>query len=268
MERTQFTFYASYFNAVKQLSRRDQSAVLLAICAYALEEQEPELTGTAGAIFELIRPTLDASRRKAIAGQARRRKRESEEQKAPDGHEQRGSKQETERKQTESKTGTNSKQNGNEKKKEKEYEVEKEYEYELEKEYEIENECLDIKKEIFVKRKSPDGLKATTTKRFVKPTVEEVAEYCRERGNGINAAHFVDYYEANGWHVGRQGMKDWRAAVRTWERHGNGGHSGGGGRFDYLMKSIREDLRNDGSGDKDMHGADSVAVDELPAACK
>lgn len=54
-------------------------------------------------------------------------------------------------------------------------------------------------------------------KRFVKPTVEEVQAYCAQRKNGINPQHFVDYYESNGWKVGRNPMKDWKAAVRTWE---------------------------------------------------
>lgn len=52
---------------------------------------------------------------------------------------------------------------------------------------------------------------------FKPPTVEEVAEYCRERNNGINPQRFVDYYTANGWKVGKNAMKDWKAAVRTWE---------------------------------------------------
>ena len=53
--------------------------------------------------------------------------------------------------------------------------------------------------------------------RFIPPTQSEVEAYCRERGNSVDAQHFVDYYEANGWRVGRNPMKDWRAAVRTWE---------------------------------------------------
>lgn len=52
----------------------------------------------------------------------------------------------------------------------------------------------------------------------VHPTVEMVAEYCQERANGIDPQRFVDYYTANGWRVGRNPMKDWKAAVRTWER--------------------------------------------------
>ena len=53
--------------------------------------------------------------------------------------------------------------------------------------------------------------------RFVPPTVEEVQAYCNERSNHINAQRFVDYYQSRGWMVGKSKMKDWRAAVRTWE---------------------------------------------------
>lgn len=59
--------------------------------------------------------------------------------------------------------------------------------------------------------------------RFVPPTVEEVRAYCQERGNGIDPILFVDFYEARGWSAGRGKMKDWKAAVRTWERREQGG---------------------------------------------
>lgn len=55
-------------------------------------------------------------------------------------------------------------------------------------------------------------------KEFVPPTVDEVREYCMAQGLTIDAERFVDYYEANGWKVGNQGMKDWRATVRNWAR--------------------------------------------------
>ena len=58
-----------------------------------------------------------------------------------------------------------------------------------------------------------------SVKKFVPPTVDEVAAYCAENGYGtINPEAFVDYYEANGWKVGTQAMKDWRATVRNWAR--------------------------------------------------
>lgn len=62
----------------------------------------------------------------------------------------------------------------------------------------------------------------SSVKRFVKPTLEEIAAYCEERKNGISAQQFMDFYESKGWKVGNQPMKDWKACVRTWEqRHKN-----------------------------------------------
>lgn len=59
-------------------------------------------------------------------------------------------------------------------------------------------------------------------KRFIPPTVEEVREYCEARGNRVDPVAFVSFYESNGWKVGRNAMKDWRAAVRTWEQREGG----------------------------------------------
>lgn len=59
-------------------------------------------------------------------------------------------------------------------------------------------------------------IKTNTTTR---PTVEEVGEYVKTRQIKINPEAFIDYYSANGWKVGRNSMKDWRAAVRTWEKN-------------------------------------------------
>jgi hypothetical protein len=58
----------------------------------------------------------------------------------------------------------------------------------------------------------------TRTKRFVPPTVEEVAQYCFERMSKVDPQRFVDYYTSNGWMVGKNKMKDWKAAVRTWDQ--------------------------------------------------
>lgn len=61
------------------------------------------------------------------------------------------------------------------------------------------------------------------TSRFTPPSVEEVTAYCRERKNHVSAERFVDFYQARGWMLGKNKMKDWRAAVRTWEREGRDG---------------------------------------------
>ena len=53
-------------------------------------------------------------------------------------------------------------------------------------------------------------------KNFVKPTVEEIAAYCKEKNYNVNAQQFFNYYESNGWKVGRNAMKSWQAAVQNW----------------------------------------------------
>lgn len=60
---------------------------------------------------------------------------------------------------------------------------------------------------------------SSNTKRFTKPTVDEVRDYCQKQGYNINAESFVDFYESKGWLVGKTPMKDWKAAVRTWARN-------------------------------------------------
>lgn len=66
----------------------------------------------------------------------------------------------------------------------------------------------DIDKSISTKKSS----------RFTPPTLDEVEQYCLERANGIDAQTFIDFYESKGWMIGKNKMKDWKAAVRTWER--------------------------------------------------
>ena len=65
---------------------------------------------------------------------------------------------------------------------------------------------------------TPASPKRKKAKAFTPPTVEEVAEYCKQRRNGIDAEMFVDFYAAKGWMIGKNKMKDWQSAVRTWER--------------------------------------------------
>lgn len=65
-----------------------------------------------------------------------------------------------------------------------------------------------------------DNIKKESIKkdtRFIKPSIEEIEQYCIERNNGINANAFYDFYESKNWMVGKNKMKDWKACVRTWE---------------------------------------------------
>ena len=62
--------------------------------------------------------------------------------------------------------------------------------------------------------------KKTKAKKFTPPTPAEVGAYCIERNNSVDPERFVDYYESKGWMIGKNKMKDWKSAVRTWEKSG------------------------------------------------
>lgn len=89
----------------------------------------------------------------------------------------------------------------------------------------------------------PDNIKSrnTTSKNTIQresrpESVEAVRAYCQERNNGVNPEAFFNYYEANGWKVGRNPMKDWKAAVRNWEtKDGRGPRSKGGAQSNGTM---------------------------------
>ena len=175
MERKQFTFYRSFMDGIKRIKdETERCEAYDAIVAYALDGIEPdldELSDTAALAFILSKPNLDASRKKAEAGQK--------------GGE---SKAQANSKQTASKTKANGKR---------------------EREREREQDREQLLKES-TKEKQP---------RFQAPTVEQVADYCRERKNNVNPQRFVSHYEAVGWKIGKNPMRDWKAAVRTWERN-------------------------------------------------
>ena len=78
---------------------------------------------------------------------------------------------------------------------------------------------IDIDKDID-KEKENKSIKGRSA-RFTPPSLDEVKEYCKERGNKVDADKWFDYYTSNGWKVGKNSMKDWKAAVRTWERSGD-----------------------------------------------
>ena len=80
---------------------------------------------------------------------------------------------------------------------------------------------IELEKDIEIEKEIYSSAKNTTTKRkrFEKPTLSQITQYCLERNNNVNAEQFYDYYESNGWKVGKNAMKDWKAAVRTWEKN-------------------------------------------------
>lgn len=208
--RSQFTFYDSFYRALSRIKKKaDRADAYDAIVSYALTGEEPDLdklSDAAAIAFEVIRPNLDASRRKAASGKQ-------------------GGKA---KKQTGSKPEANASNEEANSKQEKEQEKEKEQEQDKDK---------DKDKEQMLYKAPPSAKKAKAV--FVPPTVDEVREYCLERQNGIDPQAFVDFYASKNWMVGKSKMSDWEASVRTWEQRrkqeggktngSNAGNTGGSG---------------------------------------
>ena len=75
-------------------------------------------------------------------------------------------------------------------------------------------------------------------KSFIVPTIIEIEDYCRLRGNEINAEQFYDFYQSKGWMVGKTKMKDWKAAIRNWERNRKKNVKGMSKIHSHLQKNI------------------------------
>ena len=220
-ERTQFTFYASFFDAVSRIKKKaDRADAYDAICAYALREEDPDfskMSDAAQIAFLLIKPNLDSSRRKAKSG------------KNGGSTKQMASKAEANSEQSGSKAEANDKQE------------QPASEIENEKEREKENECYPP---------NPLAGGSEKKKRFTPPTVEQVAEYCHGKGYHIDPEAFVAFYASKGWMVGKSPMKDWKSAVVTWtkserQRIGNANtRSGYTSGVDRLAEMYREEFGN------------------------
>lgn len=197
MERTQFTFYESFAKAVGRIRRpADRARAYDAIVDYALYGKEPDMDTLPDAVaiaLELIRPTLDSSRRKAKSGKAGGKKKQT------------GSKGKTEAKpkQTESKPEAKPKQgeDGSKKENKKEKEVEGEKE----------NECYISPLSVV----SPQG---ETRKLFDAPSFEQVMTEAQARGIADLAKPFFDYYSAAGWRDSDgKPVRSWRQKLVAWK---------------------------------------------------
>lgn len=80
-------------------------------------------------------------------------------------------------------------------------------------EQQVNNKCTTSEQQVNTKQECKNERNI-----FKPPTVEEVRAYCEERKNNVNAETFVDFYQSKGWMVGKNKMKNWKAAVRNWEK--------------------------------------------------
>jgi len=198
-KRDSFIFYRSFFSATKCLNQAEKSQLFDAICSYALDNEVGELEGTALGMFELIKPQLDANRKRFQNGCVKKQK---------------ISKTEAKPKQKISKTEANVNDNVN---------LNDNVNVNEECKSESINDNLNLNNNIINQDKSAlkkiikqdDNIK---NKRFTKPTIQELISFCNEFAINIDPQQFIDYYDANGWKINKNPMKDWQATARNWHR--------------------------------------------------
>lgn len=173
----------SYYEAICSLDDMDRLAMYEAMVRYGLYGDLPDLPSHLKALFTLIQPSMAASRNRWEAAKENGEK---------------GGRPKNKPEKNQRETREEPKQN---------QDIDTDIDTDIDKEKDKETV-----KEMYKAAKPP------TQSRFTPPTVEEVAAYCRERGNNVVAEAFVDHYEASGWMRGKTKIKDWRACVRTWER--------------------------------------------------
>ena len=218
--RDSFIFYGSFYEAISCLDDATRLQCYDAVASYAITGIDPELNGVAKAIFALIKPQIDANNKRynnGCKGAEYGKKGGRPVTKNPIGDNDENPIGDNDENpigdndenpigdNDENPIGVND-ENPNETPNEKENVNENVNENEKEKENESPSET---KREKQAKEKR---------KRFSAPSVDEVRDYCRERGNSIDAETFVDFYASKGWKVGNSPMKDWQSAIRTWEK--------------------------------------------------
>ena len=214
MERESFVFYSSFLKAIRAIKKRDiQAELALAIIEYGITGETTECGEVVSVAMELIKPQIEANNKKYINGmkgaeygvKGGRPKKEK-----PQENPKETPKKPQENPSLTPNVNDNDNVNDNisflEKKKQKSDVAFSDLENENENS-ESPIETLQTPKE-----QSGGG-----RKKFTIPTAEEVQAYCDERKNGISGQQFCDFYSSKGWKVGSQPMKDWKAAVRTWE---------------------------------------------------
>ena len=210
MERESFVFYRSFYEGIKELPRDIQGEVLTAIMEYGLngvttENQKP----ITKAMFALIKPQLDANNQRFENGKNGG---------APKGNQNARKQPKNNQETTEKQPKNNQKQpnvNVNDNVNVNNISFSKK---ETKSDFEILGSLKNENSESPIETiQTPKEQSGGGRKRFTIPTPEEVQAYCDERKNGILGQQFCDFYSSKGWKVGSQPMKDWKAAVRTWE---------------------------------------------------
>ena len=178
MERESMVFYRSFYEALKDLTDVELANAFRVLAEYGLNGVELECTGTAKVVLMMAKPQIDKNNLRYENGK-----------KGADFGKLGGrpKKPQENPKKTPKKPQENPK--------------------------ETPNVNVNVNDNV---NKKKDTSVSKEKVHFVPPTLENVKEYCQEKGYNIDAQRFIDYYKSNGWMVGKNKMKDWKATVRRW----------------------------------------------------
>nr|DAD61818.1 MAG TPA: hypothetical protein [Caudoviricetes sp.] len=227
-----FVFYASFAEAMDELDNEQYGKLMRAINEYAIFDKWPKLTGVLKMLFTLIKPQIDANTVK------RNSYLQDVENGKKGGRPERFTQEEKLQIALENHDGVPVGR------------IADEYKCSISLIYKVLNEVSDAElgnyinslhlhkpvcvipqtindnanvndnvNDIGTKAPEPSGSPAPKRTRFIKPSLADIKAYCAERENNVDPEKFINYYDSNGWHVGKNPMKDWRAAVRTWEKN-------------------------------------------------
>jgi len=179
--RESIVFYRSFYEAIKELSAEEFRNAVMAIMEYGLNDSEIDTSGVAKAILIMAKPQIDKNNKRYENGLrgGTKPKQNQNETKLESNSNQSGTKAEPKRTNPEPNDNVNDNDNVN---------------------------VNDIKES---EEKKP---------RFYPPPLEELKKYIADNKYNVDPERFIDYYTANGWTVGKNRMKDWKAAVRNWDR--------------------------------------------------
>lgn len=186
--RESFVFYASFYEAIKELPAETQLELYTAICKYSLYGELPELSPISKALFTAIKPNIDKAAARYVASVENGKK---------------GGRPKTQTKPSENLEKPSNNLDQTQTKPSENLNV-----------YVDDNVNVDVNVNDNVERKADKPQRL----RFTPPTIAEVQAYCKERGNSVDAEQFIAFYDSKGWKIGSSKMKDWKAAVITWEK--------------------------------------------------
>lgn len=184
--RDSVVFYRSFYEAIRDLPPEQFKACTTAILDYGLDGITPDTNGIEKTVFALVKPQIDANNKRYENGAKGGRPSTSKNQVT------------TKEKPSSNQDITNPKPNDNQ---------------DITKSEPNVNDNVNVN----VKKKDTNVSKEKAS-RLVPPTKQEVLDYCREKGYNVDCERFIDYYTSNGWMVGKNKMKDWKACVRNWSR--------------------------------------------------